>query len=549
VNCMKDKKKAKDETSTERRQREKREKEEKELEILKTKCSFFVDQFNTPCVAINVDGHLEIYQIKSKMYSHYLTNFIIENKLGISKQKIEKLKIISEAYAIKNKVQYSLYNRCAYYDGAYYLDLCSKDWSVIKITPGKWEKVNLSFPLFRRYNHMKELVINDKGTKEDFDKFMKLHNFSNDNQRLLTACYLGTCLISGIPHIILIVVGQQGSAKSSLQTDIRKIVDNSEINKLKLPVNQNEFTQQLQHHYLPLYDNVRWLQDWQQDDFCRAVTGEGFSKRELFSDDNDVIYKYMRCPIMNGINTPGTRADFLDRSVIITLERISEEKRRPQKEVDEEVDLLAPKVLKYLLDTVSKSLTNFDAVSKELKGKLPRMADFCIHGESMSRNLGHKPLEFYDAYMENIREQNTIVIENNIVSDLIRKLMAEKDTWKGMTSVLYKELKKLAEESDIKVGKNNFPGAPNALSRRVNELKYNLLKAGIEITSKEEHSGTEYTIKKISPQPPPSPQNSKINNENSKSGDISTAVNDNSGDNGDNGDDFKEPASVEEAFK
>ncbi len=37
------------------------------------------------------------------------------------------------------------------------------------------------------------------------------------------------------------------------------------------------------------------INDWISDLFCRAVTGGGFSKRVLFSHDDDYIYSFKRC--------------------------------------------------------------------------------------------------------------------------------------------------------------------------------------------------------------------------------------------------------------
>jgi len=53
------------------------------------------------------------------------------------------------------------------------------------------------------------------------------------------------------------------------------------------------------------------------DLLCRAVTGAGYSKRALCTDDSDIIYKFKRFIAVNGINLATTRADFLDRSIII----------------------------------------------------------------------------------------------------------------------------------------------------------------------------------------------------------------------------------------
>ncbi len=54
-----------------------------------------------------------------------------------------------------------------------------------------------------------------------------------------------------------------------------------------MPRNPAELVQQLAHHWMPIYDNITSIPLWISDTFCRATTGDGFSKRELYTDDED----------------------------------------------------------------------------------------------------------------------------------------------------------------------------------------------------------------------------------------------------------------------
>ncbi len=92
------------------------------------------------------------------------------------------------------------------------------------------------------------------------------------------------------------------------------------------------------------------------DLLCRAVTGAGFSKRALYSNDDDFISKFKRGIGVNGINLATTRADFLDRSLIIKLKRIAKEKRRKKEDIDREFEKLRPFVLGYIFDVLVKVL-------------------------------------------------------------------------------------------------------------------------------------------------------------------------------------------------
>ena len=69
---------------------------------------------------------------------------------------------------------------------------------------------------------------------------------------------------------------------------------------------------------------------WMSDTLCRACTGAGFSKRELYTDDDDVIYNFRRCPGLNGINIVAHKPDLLDRSLLFRLEHIPKKDRRDE---------------------------------------------------------------------------------------------------------------------------------------------------------------------------------------------------------------------------
>jgi len=70
------------------------------------------------------------------------------------------------------------------------------------------------------------------------------------------------------------------------------------------------------------------LPAWTSDTLCRLATGGGFSTRQLFSDDAEILFDAMRPIVLNGIEDFATRPDLVDRAIILTLETIPEDKRR-----------------------------------------------------------------------------------------------------------------------------------------------------------------------------------------------------------------------------
>jgi hypothetical protein len=115
--------------------------------------------------------------------------------------------------------------------------------------------------------------------------------------------------------------GEQGAAKTRSQEVVKMLVDPSQLKTLTFPKDGNELAQKLAHNYIAYFDNVSYIPDWISDELCRGTTGTGFSKRQLYTDD-DVIYNFKRCIGFNGINLGAIRADLFDRGLIYELERI-----------------------------------------------------------------------------------------------------------------------------------------------------------------------------------------------------------------------------------
>lgn len=86
------------------------------------------------------------------------------------------------------------------------------------------------------------------------------------------------------------------------------------------------------------FDNLSGLNAEMSDLFCRISSGVGFTKRALYSNDKEIIYDISRPVLFNGIDELTTRADFLDRAIIINLSKITKEKRKSESRLDKDFD-------------------------------------------------------------------------------------------------------------------------------------------------------------------------------------------------------------------
>jgi hypothetical protein len=148
--------------------------------------------------------------------------------------------------------------------------------------------------------------------------------------------------------------------------------------------------------------------------------------RQLYTDDDDIIYNFKRCIGFNGINLGATKADLLDRGLMIQLERIPKENRRKIEEIWDDFEKIKLQLLGYIFDILVKVLQ-----VKKSNGGIrldghPRMADFAEYAEIISRCMGYPDNKFLDAYYHNIGLQTEEAIEANPVGTTIRYFISSK---------------------------------------------------------------------------------------------------------------------------
>jgi hypothetical protein len=75
-------------------------------------------------------------------------------------------------------------------------------------------------------------------------------------------------------------------------------------------------------------DNLSHIPVWLSDALCRLATGGAFGTRQLYENTEEVLIEAKRPVILNGIEELTTRGDLLDRSLVLTLPAIPDDKRR-----------------------------------------------------------------------------------------------------------------------------------------------------------------------------------------------------------------------------
>jgi len=455
---------------------DKKELENFENNIIKQIDELWRDEHGISYATIINNYHKENLKIYSRNFKNFITKIIYEdsNKVPNSNQ-IKSLQDIFSAKAQFEGEQHQTYLRCARFENVIYIDLCRQDWRILEITESDIRIVESNIK-FKRFNHMKELLFDKNSEKEDLNLILKYCKIENERDKLLFKCDCILQIIPDIPRAIDIYFGSPGSSKTNSMKTKKKIIDPSSMDSLSLPKDKNELIQQLSHHYICAYDNIRRINNEFSDLFCRVVTGDSFSKRELYTDDEDIIYSLKRKLMFNGINVCGEEPDFLDRSITYELSRIPKKERKKESILISEFEKDQPKITGATFKILQKTLSKIKEI--EIK-ELPRMADYCFWGEAVSQVFGENPKAFTINYFDKIGNLSKEALEANPVGLSLLEFLKENNEFEGTASDLLGKLKQKAEE--LKINLKYFPNAPNSLTRRINEIKANLEEEGIKI--------------------------------------------------------------------
>jgi 5S rRNA maturation endonuclease (ribonuclease M5) len=454
---------------------------------------FFHNEVKDLYATIHVDNHIEVLLINSRDFELWLNGLFYRNtSKPISKDSVKQvLAVLSSKALFENPDPIKLSTRVAESDGAFWYDLSNKNWQTVKIGKDGWEVSDNPPILFSRYRHQLEQVLPKSGG--DINKILNYVNIKNG--KTLFLCWLVSCFIPNIPHAVIIIHGEKGAAKSTASCLLKSLIDPSALDTLTLQNDQRTMAVNLQNHWFLPFDNVSFINEETSDTLCRAVTGGGIQQRKLHTNAEDAIFTFQRCVAINGIHNVATRADLLDRSILIELVRITDSDRKELSEVLANFEADKADMLGGVFDTVVKAMRIYPSVKLQ---NLPRMADFARWGYAIGEALGAGMGQIFLAeYTGNRQIQNEEAIANDPVATLIVEFMKDRQEWTGLYSTLYKLLADMAEENGISPKHKSFPANAIALSKRITAIKSNLENVGINcVPEKRNKHGQGISIKR-----------------------------------------------------
>ncbi len=424
---------------------------------------------------VEVADHLENLELGEPGFKRWLSKqFYVETGAAPGGQALTEAVGVLEQIALEG-AEHEPYLRVGAGDGALYLDLGDPSWRAVQVTGGGWQVVARPPVKFTRSPAMKAIPEPEAGAS--IDTLRGFVNVETDADFTLMVAWLVGAFAAEGPYPLLLINGEQGTAKSTLAKMLAALIDPRAAALRALPREPRELAIAGDNGHVLAFDNISKLPEEISDAICRMASGGGFATRELHANRAEVIFDAQRPIILNGIPDLASRADLSDRALHVTLAPIMPEARRTERELFAAFDAARPAILGALLDAVSSALRNRETVALE---RVERMADFCMWIAAAEPGLGWEPGSFMAAHRANRAGAVELAVESDPVASAVVKL-AERVAlpWEGSAGELLAELDQEVKEK-VRVSRS-WPAAPAQLANRLRRAAPNLRQIGIEI--------------------------------------------------------------------
>jgi hypothetical protein len=313
-------------------------------------------------------------------------------------------------------------------------------------------------------------------------------NLTEPDFRLLIT-WLTAALLPVGPHPVLVLQGEQGSAKSTLAKVLRLLIDPQACPLLALPKSTRDLVATVVNGWLLAYDNISTIPIWLSDSLCQLVFGLGFASRTLFTNDERSVVHARRPVILNGIEDFVTRGDLRDRSVFLHLPRIAPSVRLAESEFWQAFRGDYPRILGGVLDGIVAGLSKLPSVRL---AESPRMADYARWGEAFARGVGWGDGTFLTSYSDNRKDATDAILDDSPLAIVLLHVARIRPIWTTSPVEMHAALTSMV---DKKVAASaRWPKTLRAFSNQLRAIAPLLRLQGCSITFNRKHAGRSITV-------------------------------------------------------
>ena len=301
-----------------------------QLVALAENVEFFHTPDGEPWATIPVKEHYEHWPVKARGFRRWLRReFYVNEKKAPGSQAIQDALGVFEGKALHEGPECPVFTRVAEHKGTIYIDLANEEWDALAISPQEWKVVASPPVRFQRTKGM--LPLPRPVTGGSLDELRPFVNVEEEDWVLLLA-WLLMCHSPKGPYPVMGLGGEQGSTKSTTARVLRSLIDPFSAPLRATPRDERDLMISANAGWTLAFDNLSLLPTWLSDAFCRLATGGGFSTRQLYSDDEEMIFDAQRPILFTAIKDIALASDLVDRGIRLLLPKLPDEKRRPEAE-------------------------------------------------------------------------------------------------------------------------------------------------------------------------------------------------------------------------
>lgn len=396
---------------------------------------------------------------------------------------LRTIKVLVSVEAQKNGTLTEIHNRIATVNGAIYIDIGSKDRKVIRIDKHGWSVGNYKV-FFKRHKEMAELPLPERGghIQEIFEFMPPMPK----QDQCLALSWLIASFFSEIERAFLLVEGENGTGKTTLTKLLKSFIDPAHGGALTYSDNVNNMAQILDHHCIPLIDNVTKISQSVSDIFCTTYSGASHTKRKQYTDGEDYIFNLTGNVIFTTVHMTKPKSDFLNRCYKIETQ-MTDETYRSKLQYEKKFEAVKGKLFGAVIDCVVKTMAEIEKSEPVTRF---RTVDFDHVASCAAEVMKYGKELFWEArqHCESIKKKS-ITDSTPLILALDGHLKSNGNRFFGPIGKLLQQLPK-----DLQI-RGEIPNKPNVLARRLNELKPELNAAGIRtIRHSNSNSGSTWEI-------------------------------------------------------
>ncbi|WP_243313861.1 hypothetical protein [Fundidesulfovibrio agrisoli] len=374
------------------------------------------------------------------------------------------------------------------------LDLRSSLGMVAEVSPTGWKLTTTPRVNFLRPDGGLEIAA--PSYSGNYLRILDYLNLDEDG-KLLTLPSMPVLMMVNLERPIIQFIGKHGSGKSTVAKRYRKLMDPAcpEVNDAK--AEKRELALLLNDNAMPVLDNLTSLPKFVSDFYCAAFSGGGVQFRAHYTNAGVYRLHYRRGLVITAMELPTLAPDFLDRSIIVDMNRVKVFEPGSGAELEDMFEQDRPKILGGMLDILVEAKKMLPKVTVK---NLPRFTDFARYGAAIAEILGYGGQRYVDAIHASKQGPTQQARANaDPVAAAFIDLAKSGVPFSGGSEDLLSALGRYKPRSISSRAK--WPENAIQLGKAILDVKDELAEQGVLLETKNSKKGRRYTVDYVPPAP------------------------------------------------